>query len=213
MKLYPESEKSTFPYWLAHWWMFNVTAIKLGAWKLRYIFHDMEKPFLMLAWKDYPRVRAWHRKHARHHYHYDNGQIAPWLSCDYTAMVIDWECSRFTKIAAPLTAYETFCYEINEAYNDKNPVIIHILVNYMLPVLKKLGLCTNEEFAQSELGKKITDVEWTKWDGSEFYKKLYGREAPRQIVYENCSVFDEDGEIKKTTLLNVNKILDENVTK
>lgn len=213
MKLYPESKKSTFGYTFSHWLAFQKTAIKLGVWKPKYIFHDIEKPFLMWLWKDYPRVREWHRKHSKHHYQYDNGEIAPWLFCDYVAMVVDWECSHLTKLDKRLAAYDEFCYELNQAYNDKNPVIIHILVNYMLPVLEDLGLCTDEEFTQSELGKKIIGLDWTNWDGLEFYKKLYGREVPRQLIYENCAVFDEDGKIEKTTLLDVNNILDKNVTK
>jgi hypothetical protein len=55
----------------------------------------------MLIWKDYKRVQQWHRKHNSHHLEYDK-------EYDFEAMVIDWECSRFTKIASPLTARQEF---------------------------------------------------------------------------------------------------------
>lgn len=196
MKLYPETEKSTFSYWFAHWRAFQKTAFKLRVWKPWYLFHDIEKPFLMWVWKDYPRVRAWHRKHNRHHYQYDNGEIAPWLWCDYTAMVVDWECSHFSKLDAQLDAFDEMCNKINKAFAAKNPVVIHILVNYMLPELYRLGLADQDKFEKSALGKKINKADWTEWDGSKFYKEMYGREAPKEVVYENCTVFDENGEIK-----------------
>jgi hypothetical protein len=201
MKLYPATEKSTFSYWFAHWRAFQKTAFKLRVWKPWYLFHDIEKPFLMWEWKDYPRVRAWHRKHNKHHYQYDNGEIAPWMFCDYVAMVVDWECSHLSKLDEPYNAYEEFCNKVNAAFDEKNPVVIHILVNYMLPVLYDLNLANQDEFEKTDLAKKINKARWTKWDGSKFYKEMYGREVPEEVVYQNCTVFDEDGEIKWETKL------------
>lgn len=59
----------------------------------------------MLLWKDYNRVQKYHRSHNRHHLEYNGDK-----EYDFEAMVIDWECSRFTKSAAQLNArqeYET----------------------------------------------------------------------------------------------------------
>jgi hypothetical protein len=47
-------------------------------------------------------------------------------------MVIDWECSRFTKEAAPLTARETMMMKIR-----KDNSLKHILLTNMLPILDK----------------------------------------------------------------------------
>lgn len=103
MKLFDKSERSSFPYWFAHWCAFQMTALCLRKWKWRYLWHDWEKPWLMLLWKDYKRVQRWHRKHRRHHIEYPNPN-----KIDWEALVIDWECSRFTKESSPLTAREEF---------------------------------------------------------------------------------------------------------
>jgi len=102
MKLFTKKDRSTFPYWFAHWAAYQMTATLCNAWKPKYLFHDFEKPFLMLLWKDYKRVQKFHREHNRHHLSYKGGN-----TLDYEAIVIDWECSRFTKESSPLTALET----------------------------------------------------------------------------------------------------------
>lgn len=73
--------------------------MELHAWKLKYFFHDMEKPWLKLFWKDYARVQKWHRTHNRHH-------LESSRPIDYEGLVIDWECSRLTKVSSPLRAME-----------------------------------------------------------------------------------------------------------
>lgn len=130
MRLYKETEKSTFSYWFAHWRAFQMTALKLHCWRPRFLFHDIEKPFLMAIWKDYPRVKAFHRSHARHHLAYKGKR-----GYDYLAMVIDWECSRFTKEAAPLNARETLQMEA-----IWHPTYYPMLVENITPILDKLGL-------------------------------------------------------------------------
>ena len=65
-KKFTKDKRSTFPYWFWHLLAYNYTAIKLHAWKFKYIFHDFEKPWLKLIWKDYDKVRRWHRKHNFH---------------------------------------------------------------------------------------------------------------------------------------------------
>ena len=97
--MFDKSQRSKFDYWFAHWCAFNMTALNLGVWKFKYLFHDIEKPWLMWIWKDYKRVQKWHRKHNRHHLEYSGKK-----GYDFEAMIIDWECSRFTKLASPLTA-------------------------------------------------------------------------------------------------------------
>ena len=91
--MFTKEERSTFPYWFAHWCAFNLTALNLRIWKFKYLFHDIEKPWLKLFLKDYAKVQKIHRLTNRHHLEYTgkNG-----IDCE--ALIIDWECSRFTKL-------------------------------------------------------------------------------------------------------------------
>lgn len=93
-------KKSSFKYWFAHWCAFNMTALNLGCWKVRFLKHDWEKPWLLVFLKDYKKVQKIHRSFSSHHLGND-------LPKDWLGMVIDWECSRFTKPQAQLTARET----------------------------------------------------------------------------------------------------------
>ena len=130
MKLFKETEKSSFAYWFAHWKAFNLTAMLLGVWEFRFLFHDIEKPFLMWIWKDYPRVRQYHRTHARHHLAYAGNK-----GYDYLGMVIDWECSRYSKADAQMTAYETYLHTFGT-----HPEFKEDLETKIYPILKKLNL-------------------------------------------------------------------------
>lgn len=106
--MFDKSDRSRFKYWFAHWCSYNMVALNLNAWKFKYLFHDIEKPF-MLYWymwvcrlnhtDAYKKVQKWHRAHNRHHLEYKGKK-------DYESMVIDWECSRFTKTSSPRTALE-----------------------------------------------------------------------------------------------------------
>ena len=107
-KKFSKEQRSSFKYWYYHWKAFNLTAYHLGHWKFKYLFHDIEKPWLMLFWGDYKRVQKWHRTHNSHHVEF-NGL---W---DTYAMIIDWECSRFTKIDAPMDAWQTLQKMMNES--------------------------------------------------------------------------------------------------
>ena len=128
--MFSKEERSSFAYWFAHWCSYNMTALNLKCWKFKYLFHDIEKPWLMLLWKDYKRVQKWHREHNRHHLEYNGKKGFEW-----EAMVIDWECSRFTKEASPRTAcQETF--RLIDKYPEKKGLL---LIN-VIPVLEKLGL-------------------------------------------------------------------------
>ena len=129
--MFTKSERGTFKYWFAHWCAFQMTALNLKCWKPKYLFHDIEKPWLMLFWKDYNRVQKWHRTHNAHHTEYQG----KW---DAEAMIIDWECSRFTKTDAQLNAYNTL-FELIKNSNDKK--YCEKLYNEIAHTLFKFKLC------------------------------------------------------------------------
>lgn len=126
--MFTKEERSSFPYWFAHWCAFNMTALNLKCWKFRFLFHDIEKPWLRL-FMSYKKVQKLHRKHSRHHIEY-KGKHHDWLG-----MVIDWECGRFTKSAATLNARDEM-----ELYKDKNPDVYLELKKNFEPILVQLGL-------------------------------------------------------------------------
>lgn len=135
--MFTKEERSTFKYWFAHWCAFQMTALNLKAWKPKYLLHDIEKPFLKL-FLPYKKVQQLHRKYNRHHLEYwrDVNKI------DIDAMIIDWECSRFTKISCPLNATETWVYEKNKAYDTGNMHIYAFLRNKV--IVNLTILLTNE---------------------------------------------------------------------
>lgn len=100
---FTSEDKSTFPYWFAHWAAFQMTALNMKCWKFKYLFHDIEKPWLKL-FLPYKKVQSWHNKHNKHHliYAINNNDY------DCQAMIIDWECSRYTKQQSPLNAVEEY---------------------------------------------------------------------------------------------------------
>lgn len=102
-----KDQRSTFRYWFWHYLSFNMVARELKAWRFKYLFHDIEKPWLKLILRDYKKVQKWHRVHNSHHLEYKGER-------DWQAMVIDWECSRYTKFAAPRTAIEEATYKVND---------------------------------------------------------------------------------------------------
>lgn len=128
--MFDKSQRSSFKYYFAHLCAFNMTALNLGVWKFKYLFHDFEKPWLMLLWKDYSRVQKWHRTHNRHHLEYAGGKVY-----DFEAMVIDWECSRFTKSQSPLTAKEEY-----EKYILNSPDVPTWVKHSIESTIIKLGL-------------------------------------------------------------------------
>lgn len=93
-------ERGKFAYWFEHWKAFQYTAMKLKVWKFKYLFHDIEKPWLMLLFKgDYTKVQKWHREHNRHHLEYKG----KWKR-DWEAMALDWQSSHLTKKGKGLSA-------------------------------------------------------------------------------------------------------------
>lgn len=110
-KKFDKSQRSTFSYWFNHWKAYNYTAIKLGHWRFRYLFHDFEKPWLRLWFRgDYKKVQQMHRRNNKHHLEYKVPSKRNWID-----MAIDWECSNLTKNAHPYTAME----EADRKYSAK----------------------------------------------------------------------------------------------
>lgn len=107
--MFTKEDRSTFPYWFAHWCAYNMTALNLGVWKFRYLFHDIEKPWLKL-FLPYEKVQYIHRRINPHHgeFFLKHG----WLFWD--DLIIDWECSRFTKTQSPWTARDVLPKETNK---------------------------------------------------------------------------------------------------
>lgn len=138
MKLFTKQERSTFSYWFAHWCAFQMTALILHRWKLKYLFHDFEKPWLKL-FLPYKTIQKWHRTHNKHHIEY--GEKHGYDKVDWEAMLIDWECSHYTKENCPRNAYD-------EAYFylwglDGHKELIDVFNKYVWPKLKELGLKRN----------------------------------------------------------------------
>ena len=111
--MFTKEERSSFPYWFAHWCAFQMTALNHRIWKPKYLFHDIEKPWLRL-FLPYEKVQHWHRHHHRHHLEWLDDRLGQCKGSvmkildkfDWKGMVVDWECSRFTKLASPKNARE-----------------------------------------------------------------------------------------------------------
>ena len=129
--MFGPDEKSSFPYWFAHWCAFQLTALNLGLWKFKYLFHDIEKPWLRLFWP-YKKVQKWHREHNKHHLEY--GLKHGFYKIDWEALMIDWECCRFSKKQCPLNCREELEHILSK---DKwKPYSIKIRT-YLEPLLDK----------------------------------------------------------------------------
>lgn len=118
--MFTKEERSSFKYWFAHWCSYQMTALNLKCWKFKYLFHDIEKPWLKL-FLPYKKVQAYHRNHSKHHVQYWINHNLNDKKVDWEAMVIDWECSRFTKASAQLNARYTLELELSvlrERYDE-----------------------------------------------------------------------------------------------
>ena len=146
--MFTKAERSGFKYWFAHWCAFNMTALNLKCWKPRFLLHDIEKPWLKLILRDYKKVQKWHRYHNAHHLEYlvKNVITKNKIKADWLGMVIDWECSHFTKIDSPLLAHEVMYYEMkkmDEKYPDlkfNEQTLSQILYENMTKVFDKLKM-------------------------------------------------------------------------
>ena len=140
--MFSKKDRATFKYTFAHWCAYNMTALNLGIWKWKYLFHDIEKPFLKLILKDYKTVQQFHKAHNKHHveFYLNHGY------CDFEAMVIDYESSRFTKSAQPLNAMQKFQRKIMQLLDAKTSD--NMIVGYyvgMQRALIKAGLWNDME--------------------------------------------------------------------
>lgn len=136
-KKFTKEERSNIDYWFWHWLAYNYTAWKLGVWKPKWLLHDIEKPWLKLIWGDYERVRRWHKHHNSHHVFY--GRRNGLNKVDWLGAVIDWECSRLTKLQAPKTAREETMSLLEQERKYTKDEREAIRVN-VLPILDYLGL-------------------------------------------------------------------------
>lgn len=127
--MFTKLERSTFKYWFAHWCAYQMTALNLRIWKPKYLLHDIEKPFLKLI-LPYSRVKEIHRKRSKHHIEYRNPSKRDW-----EALMIDWECSRFTKENAPRT-----CREEIENKKLSKPEWYSVLKENVIPLCDKYNI-------------------------------------------------------------------------
>ena len=153
MRLFTKAERSSFPYWFAHWCAFNMTAIMCNHWKPGYLLHNWYKPWIRI-FLPYEKVQKFHRTHSRHHLEWLDNQLKNkknsrskvFEKFDWKGMLIDWECSRFTKLASPRTAAEEAKLIFNDeakmcgkfrAINENKEVICN---HYITKALRELGL-------------------------------------------------------------------------
>ena len=153
---FEKKDRSTFAYWFAHWCAYQMTALNLGCWKFKYLFHDMEKPWMKL-FLTYKQVQQWHNKHSSHHL------ISMLLGKkpDYEAMIIDWECSRFTKQSSPRNAAQEYHKEFNELHDFI--LTYHTHKNKVAEFIKENNLNTYKcakliRHAYKELHKKFVEL-------------------------------------------------------
>lgn len=167
-KKFDKSKRSNFDYWFWHWLAYNVVAWNLGAWKIKYLFHDIEKPWLRL-FLPYEKVQSFHRSHSKHHFEwlerklrknsekykkYRGTDKVPFKyflnilkhieSFDYTSTVIDWECSRYSKKAKKLDACGEYEKHFDYQYfKEKYPNLseyYNTISQKTMDVIKKLKL-------------------------------------------------------------------------
>ena len=129
--MFTKEQKGTFKYTFAHWSAYQMTALNLGCWKFRFLFHDIDKPIMKMLGFKYETIRKWHRKHSKHHLSYKNIDKIDWFG-----VVIDWECSGYTKLDAPLNARQTFemmkeKYSRNYEYEDLYRAMCHNIPNVL----------------------------------------------------------------------------------
>lgn len=139
MKKFDKSQRSTWRYYLAHWCAFQMVAIMLGVWRPRYIFHDWKKPWLKMFGLPYSEIQYIHRHSTRHHLEYL--ELNNEMGFDWMAMIIDWECSQYTKEDCTRNArqeYEYLMENLGEEEADK--YIKHLLERRVKPRLDMLNL-------------------------------------------------------------------------
>lgn len=119
------SKLNKLKYTLKHKCYFLKIEYKLtGKISLAGIIHDMDKVFMyMFSSKSVEEIQEIHRSKRKHHVN-----NLKKTEKDYTQMIIDWECARFSKPDKPLNARQT----LEKYYSALN--------NDILPLLDKLKL-------------------------------------------------------------------------
>lgn len=135
MKKFTKSDRSTWRYFWAHWCAFQMVAITLGVWKFKYLFHDWYKPWLKMFGMPYEKIQRFHRRHSKHHLEWLDGHSP--ANMDWISLIVDWECSQYTKEACYRNARDEMEWIIEDTNDD---FLIYILNRYMEPKLKELGL-------------------------------------------------------------------------
>ena len=136
MKKFNKQERSSWHYFWAHWCAFQMVALNLGVWKPKYLLHDWYKPWLKMFGVPYKKIQRFHRINSDHHLEYLDYKQPHKL--DWMAMVIDWECSQYTKEACHRNAREEMENWISNNINDT--YAIYHLNRYMRPLLDKYDL-------------------------------------------------------------------------
>jgi len=101
-------------------WFLKVEKSLTGRNTLFGYLHDTDKLFLYLIFSK-EMTTSIHRRISKHHF-------GSFRKLDYTLMIIDWECARFSKPDKALNARDT----LTKYYNDKFDLIDPILKKYNL---------------------------------------------------------------------------------
>ena len=136
MKKFTKAERSGWEYFWAHWCAFQMVAITLRIWKFKYLFHDWYKPWLKMFGVPYERIQYLHRHHSNHHIEYLLDKNDP-KKFDWDALIIDWECSQYTKENCPWNARDEMDYVLRTIQNDECKYYLNM---YMRKRLDDLGL-------------------------------------------------------------------------
>ena len=84
-KKFTKEQRSSFSYWFYHVLAFNLVAKELHCWKLKYLFHDFEKPWLKHQPDvDFFRGKIMCKKCGQKYWHQVYGKnISYWKNCNY----------------------------------------------------------------------------------------------------------------------------------
>lgn len=138
MKKFTKAERSGWRYFWAHWCAFQMVALNLRIWKFKYLFHDWYKPWLKMFGVPYEKIQHLHRYHSRHHIEYlESGSLYDLSRFDWDALIVDWECSQYTKEACPRNARKEMQHVLKTSSDE---YIKCVLNQYMKPRLDDLGL-------------------------------------------------------------------------
>lgn len=142
--MFTKEERSSFPYWFAHWCAFQMTALNLRCWKPKFLLHDWYKPWLRLFFP-YSTVQKIHKQNSKHHLEWFDKHgytLENIYRFDWDSMIIDWECSRFTKETSQINAYRKWEKVIDrlDSSNRNESLLREAMVVIGYKKLKKLGL-------------------------------------------------------------------------